>query len=196
MKRLLLIITAVLFSGCTPVLDRQLMKEGAREFQLGHLTETPEAFKDKLFVLGGVIAETRLVEQGSQIEALFVPVNAYGDLMDLERVQGRFLAVYPRSRGILDPMIYSKGRLVTLAGTFIEARKGKIDELEYLYPVFEVRQVHLWEEYPQYPYGYGWPYPYYYPSYYLYYRMPYPYDPWYRPYPGLSWPPPAYGPGW
>jgi len=193
MKRLMLVIMAALLAGCTPALDRRLMEEGAREFQLSYLVETPEAFKDKLFILGGVIAETRLVEKGSQIEALFVPVNAYGDLQDLERAQGRFLAVYPRARGLLDPLIYSKGRLVTLAGTFIEVRKGKIDELEYFYPVFEVRQVHLWEEYSQYPYGYEWGSPYYYPSYYRYYRMPYSYDPWYyRPYPGPYWPPPPW----
>jgi len=194
MKRGLLIgMSALLFAGCTPVLDKQLLKEGAREFQLNHLVETPEVFKDKLFVLGGVIVETKLTEKGSQIEAIFVPVNSSDGLRDLDRYQGRFLAVFDKSRGILDPMIYKKGRQVTLAGTFVEVRKGKIDELEYPYPVFEVRQIHLWEEYSYYPYGYGWGSPYYYPAYYNYYRMPYAYDPWYyRPYPGPYWPPPPW----
>ena len=192
----MLIIVIVLLAGCAPVLDRRFMEEGAREFQLGHLVETPEVFRGKLFVLGGVIAETRLVENGSQIEALFVPVNAYGDLQDMVQAQGRYLAVLPRTRGILDPMIYHKGRLVTLAGSFMEIRKGRIDELEYHYPVFEIRQVHLWNEYPQYPPGYGWPSTYYYPPYYYYYPFPYAYDLRYRPYPGPYGPSPWYGPLW
>jgi hypothetical protein len=71
-------------------------------------------------------------------------------------------------------------------------RKGKIDEMEYSYPVFEVRQIYLHEEYQNYPYA--WPYyPYYYPYYSpYYYRSPYMYDPWGRYYPGPYWPPPPW----
>jgi len=173
-------------AGCAPVLDRGLMGQGAREFQLSHLVETPEVFKDHLFILGGVIVDTKLTEKGSQIEVLYIPVNSSGYLRDSQRYQGRFLAVYSRSKGILDPMIYKKGREITLAGDFVEVRKGKIDEMEYSYPVFEVRQIYLHEEYQHYPYG--WPYyPYYYP---YYYGSPFFYDPWRRPYPGPYGPPP------
>jgi len=176
----------LLAAGCAPVLSREYMEEGVREFQLGHLTETPEVFKGRLFILGGVIVETKLLESSSQVEALFVPVNSYGALRDAGQYQGRYLALFDRTKGMLDPLIYRKGREITLAGTFLETRKGKIDEMEYLYPVFEVRQIHLWDDYhdvrygmPYYPYS-----PYYYP---YYYRAPYYYDPW-RPYP--YWPPP------
>jgi outer membrane lipoprotein len=190
MKRLLLIgISTLLIAGCSPVLDKRLLKEGAREFQLNHLLETPEVFKDKLFILGGVIVETKLTEKGSQIEALFVPVNSSGYLGDLQQYQGRYLALFSRSKGLLDPMIYKKGREITLAGNFVEVRKGKIDDMEYVYPVFDVRQIYLWDEYRY--YNYYWPG--YYPSYYpYYYGSPYLYDPWMRPYPGPYWPPPRW----
>lgn len=191
MKRSLLfaaIVVSVL-TGCSPVLNSELMKEGARDFQLTHVVETPEVFKDKLFILGGVIVETKLIEKGSQIEALFVPVNSSGYLRDYERHQGRFLAVYPRSKGILDPLIYKKGREITLAGDFVEVRKGKIDEMEYPYPVFTIRQIYLFDEYKDYPYAWPYPYPYYNP---YYYGSPFMYDPWGRPYPGTYWPPPRW----
>jgi len=192
MKRLLIIgITLMLLAGCAPVLNREYLQEGAREFQLGHLTETPEAFKGSLFILGGVIIETKLTEKGSQVEALFVPVNASGRLRDPREYHGRFLATFDRAKGMLDPIIYRKGREITLAGTFLEVRKGKIDDMEYAYPVFEVRQIHLWDDYqdaryamPYYPAYYS---PYHYP---YYYRSPYLYDPWWRPYP--YWPPPPW----
>ena len=177
MKRLLIIAAAsmALFS-CAPVLQRGLMEQGIREASLSHLREAPDAYKGKLFILGGVIVETRFIANGSQIEALFVPVNTYGYLRDAEHAGGRFLAFYPKTKGLLDPLIYKKGREITLAGEFIELRPGKIDELEYTYPVFEIRQIYLWEERRDY---------YYMP----YYRYPYPYlypwchDPWNRPYP-------------
>jgi outer membrane lipoprotein len=190
MRSLRIIAIVILaLGGCSPVLNRDLMDQGARDFQLGHLVETPEVFKDHLFILGGVIVDTKLTEKGSQIEALFVPVNAHGDLKDTG-YQGRFLAVYPRSKGLLDPIIYKRGREITLAGDFIGVRKGKIDELEYVYPVFEIRQIYLWEEHGLYPYA--WPYPYYYPYYPYYYHQPYLYDPWGRYYPGPYWPPPPW----
>jgi outer membrane lipoprotein len=185
MKNWVLSAVIAVLAGCAPVLDKGLMDQGVREFQLSHLVETPEVFKDHLFILGGVIVETKLTEKGSQIEALFIPVNRSGYLKDTSQHQGRFLAVYARSKGILDPLIYKKGREITLAGDFVEVRKKKIDEMEYSYPVFEVRQVYLWDEYRDYPYAY----PYYTP---YYYRSPFLYDPWGRPYPGPYWPPPPW----
>ena len=193
MKRLLL-STAILLlaTACMPVLDRQLMNQGSRDFNPHYLVETPEVFKDHLFIFGGVIVDTKLTEEGSQIEGLFVPVDHWGYLKESSRYQGRFIAVYPRSKGMLDPMIYKRGRQISLAADFVEVRKGKIDEMEYAYPVFDIRQIYLWEQYADYPYYY-WPgyYPYAYPYYYPY---PYYYGPWYgpwgRPYP--YWGPPPW----
>jgi outer membrane lipoprotein len=173
-------------AACSPVLNRELMNRGAREFSLAHLRETPEVFQGKIFILGGLIFETKLLEQGSQIEAIFVPVNSYGYLKEDTHREGRFLAVYPKSKGILDPLIYKRGREITLAGEFVELRKGKIDEMAYVYPVFEIKEIYLWEE----KRDYYWPN--YYPAYYPYYGpSPYWYDPWWgRPYPSPYWPPP------
>jgi outer membrane lipoprotein len=185
MKRAVIVMVGLLmFSACSPVLNRELMKQGTHEFSLAYLRETPEVFKGKIFILGGLISEAKLTEKGAQIEALFVPVNSLGYLKSVARHEGRFLAIYPKSKGILDPLIYKKGREVTLAGEFIEARKGKIDEMEYLFPVFEIKDIYLWEERKD----YYWPA--YYPYYYPYYNYPFLYDPWGRPYPSHYWPPP------
>lgn len=184
-----MLAAALVIYGCSPVLNRDLMKEGAREFDPRHLLATPEVFKDRLFIFGGIIIETRLIEAGSQVEALLVPVDRWGNLRDAARYQGRFLALYPRARGLLDPLIYKKGREITVAADFVEVRKGKIDEMEVAYPVFQVRQIYLWDEYRGYPVS-----PYYWSPYwpYAYPYHPYPYDPWWRPYPGPFWPPPPW----
>lgn len=177
-------ICSLALLACAPVLNRELMEQGLRDVPLSAVREAPDAYKGKLFILGGVIVETRLTEKGSQIEALSVPVSRLGYLRDeIHARDGRFLAVYPRERGFLEPLIYKKGREITLAGELVEVRRAKIDEVEYAYPVFVIRQVHLWEERRDYyyaPYYYYYPYPYWW------------YDPWWRPYP-YYWPPP---PGW
>jgi outer membrane lipoprotein len=176
MKRIVAIgIVSLLLSSCAPVLDRQLMREGQRNVSFDELRSNPDAYRGKLFILGGLIVETRFTEQGSQLEVLSVPVDSSGYLKESERSNGRFLAVYPKSKALLDPIVYKKRREVTLAGEFREIRKGKIDEMEYEYPVFEIRQIYLFEEQQYYN---MYPYPYY----------PYPY--WYNPYWG-PWPPPA-----
>ena len=178
MKRSFLIgVVLLVLSSCSPVLDRDIMKEGVRDFSLAYLRETPEVFEGKLFILGGLIVQTRLTGTGSQLEALSVPVDSYGYLQRTDHSQGRFLALYPKSKGLLDPMVYKKGREVTLAGEFVEARKGKIDEMEYVYPVFEIREIYLWDERKDY-YAPNYYYPYYDPFFYscLLYTSPSPRD--------------------
>jgi outer membrane lipoprotein len=187
MKRTFPVVIILLaVAACSPVLNREVMNRGVRDVPFSQLRQVPEVHKGKLFILGGLIVETRLVEKGSQIEALNVPVDSLGYLEGAERTQGRFLALYPGSKGLLDPIVYRKGREITIAGEFIETRKGKIDELEYVYPVFEIREIYLWEERKDY-----YPSPYHYPYYDpFYYRSPFLYDPWGRPYPNPYWPPP------
>jgi len=189
MKRILIIlIGSLLLSACSPVLNRELMREGARNVPLSQIRENPDANQGKLFIFGGVIIETRVTDKGSLIEVLAVPVNAQGYLRDLEQYGGRFLALYPRTSGMLDPIIYKKGREITLAGSFMENRQGKIDEMEYTYPVFEIKQIYLWDEQRDY---------YLMPAYPYYYNYPYPYGGWYGygydPFWWRAYPPP---PGW
>lgn len=187
MKKIYLISFILLaLTACSPVLNRDLMNRGIREVPFGGLREMPDAYQGKLFILGGLIVESRFTEKGSQIEALAVPVDSHGYLESTAHSQGRFLAVNPRSQGLLDPLVFRRGREVTIAGTFIEARKGKIDEMDYVYPVFEIKEIYLWEERRDYYFD-----PLYYPYYPSYYNSPFMYDRWGRPYP--YWP---YGPMW
>jgi outer membrane lipoprotein len=188
MKRIVLLMSAIMvLTACSPVLDRELMKQGLRDVPFSQLRAAPDTFKGKLFILGGIIVGARFTETGLLIEALYIPVDSSGYLEEGEHSHGRFLAFYPKSSGLLDPIVYRKGREITLAAEFLETKKGKIDDMEYIYPVFEIRQIYLWDEmrhYYNYPY-YNYPYdPFYY--------SPFMYDRFGRPYPGPFWPPPPW----
>jgi outer membrane lipoprotein len=168
------VVSTLILSSCaTPVLYKGYMLEGERSVSFAALRENPDQYKGKLFILGGVIVRTRLIEAGSEIEALHVPVDAAGYFEEHGRSEGRYLALLPRDGGMLDPAVYRRGRRVTLAGEFFGIRKGKIDEMEYAYPEFRIKQVYLWprERFSAYP-------------------PPYDFDPWFYPYPyfyGHAW---------
>jgi len=176
MKRIFSIsVTIVLLlavSSCAPVIRKDLMDVGIREAPLSEVKQKPDFYKGKLFILGGIIAHTKVTPEGSLIEALHVSVDSRGYLKGNGQ-EGRYLALFPKESGMLDPVIYRPGKNITIAGEFIGTRSGKIDETEYVYPFFLIKEIYLWEERI---YSYPPPY-YYYPHYY------YPYSWWDYPYP-------------
>ncbi len=179
MKRVSIALAALsvlLVAACArPVIKESLLKEGIRHVSLSALSANKDLYRGKLFILGGIIANTTITSEGSVIEALYVPVDDKGYLKE-EPGRGRYLAIWPKESGILDPMMYRRNRQITVAGTFEGFRKGKLDKATYYFPVFDVVQIFLWSEEPTYPAYYYSPYYYgpYYP-YYPYYYSPYPY---------------------
>lgn len=167
---LALIVLPVLLTSCTPVLNKTYMREGQRSVSFEELRKEPEHYRGRILILGGIIVRTKFTEAGSELEAVQVPVDRYGYFKERGRSEGRFLAILAKDKKSLDPIVYRRGRRVTLAGDFVTTRKGKIDEMEYTYPVFEIKEVYLWPKERNYP-------P---PSY---------YDPWFYPYPYYFWDP-------
>jgi len=160
------LLTGFFLCSCvTPVLQRSVMERGERNPDLAELLANPSRHMGQLFVFGGIIASTKVTRDGSLLEAVYVPVDQYGDLAGAPTPSRRFLALY--REGVLDPVIYSPGRRVTLAGTFMETRPGKLGEMEYTFPVFQVTEVYLWPKEPKVYYYVSPPY-----------YSPYP---WYRP---------------
>ncbi len=190
MKRFSFIVF-ILFTtllSCAPVLRQEIIEKATVDVQFSSIRQHPDLYRGKVFILGGLIVSTKLTERGSLIEAVYISADTRGYLKDVKPTNGRFMAIYPKDRGILDPLIYKEGREITIAGEFIETQTGKIGEMEYTYPVFEIKDIYLWEEkkayyltppYPPYYYPYQYPYP-----------SPYPYwyDPWWRDY----YPPPLW----
>jgi outer membrane lipoprotein len=165
MKRYYFIILSALVAlsaiSCAPVIRRDLMDAAIRNIPLSEVKQHPESYVGKLFVLGGIIADTRVTAEGSLIEALYVTVDSQGYLKDVTP-DGRFQALFPKESGLLDPMIFRKERAITLAGEFVGTRKGKIGEMEYVYPFFKIKEIHLWQERREYYMysSYYYPYPY------------------------------------
>ncbi len=173
MRRLLFVALVLLvLSSCVSVLKKDLMETGIRDFSLDALMRNPEGYRGKLFILGGTIVHTAPTEEGTLIDAQYVPVDSYGYL-EARPPDDRFLALYPKELGILDPGLYSPNRQITLAGTFTGTRATRIGQTDYLFPLFRIEQIYLWPSVR------------YYPSYYFW-------DPYWGPPWGPPWPPYGY----
>ncbi|MFA5353634.1 MAG: Slp family lipoprotein [Thermodesulfovibrionales bacterium] len=145
-KSLSLILTALTLISCTSAVRSDYLEKGTVNFSSPALTSDPETYKGRLFVFGGIIVSTKVTEKGSLIEGIYLPVDSQGTPKTERPKDGRFLAFYPKEAGILDPVLYRPRKEVTIAGEFTEVRQGKIDEMQYSYPVFEIRDIRLWEE--------------------------------------------------
>ena len=179
MKRLACIsIASLMLISCYPVLRQDLLRTASSNVPFQNIVNEPALYRGKLFVLGGLIVKTKNTEKGSLIEAVYIQSTASGYLQPPDKTHARYLAFYPIENGILDPAVYRQGREITIAGQFIETRKGKIDEMDYVFPVFEIKDIYLWEEYLTSPYGLPYS-PYFYQSPYSY-PYPYCYDRWDR----------------
>jgi outer membrane lipoprotein len=184
MGRLLAIaIIALLLAGCAHAISKNLREE-ALSVPFQTVKENVDEYKGSLFIWGGFIADARPSAEGTTLEIVQNPLDRYGAPENTDVSHGRFLA---RVNKTLDPLIYKRERLVTVAGDLV----GKQEEMQggrtFTLPVLRVKELKLWktEEYT-YPYTgyYYWPDWYYWPSpfYGPFYGPPYPGGPFY-PYP-------------
>ncbi|HMK43252.1 MAG TPA: Slp family lipoprotein, partial [Dissulfurispiraceae bacterium] len=147
-----------LISGCAPVLSAKVMDQASINVPLGEMRAAPEAYRGQLFAFGGTIASVKQTVAGSLMELAYASVNSRGYLQN--NLSGvRVLAFYPAEYGILDPVVFAKERKVTVAGTFDGLQEGKIEQMDYAFPFFQIREIYLWPLEPQRVYYYDpyWP---------------------------------------
>ncbi|MCK7487322.1 MAG: Slp family lipoprotein [Bacillus subtilis] len=126
MKRLFIVIPLVLLVlSCAPVLRPDLMEQGARVIPFQEMKQNPAVYQGRLFILGGIILKTTLTREGSEIEALYVPVNQRGYFTDGAASNVRFLAVFPKKRASSTHTSTRRTVRLLVAGVFSGLRKWK-----------------------------------------------------------------------
>lgn len=173
-----------LLVGCASEAPRAISEAPASNISLTQARKDPQAVRGTVVRWGGAIVSVQNRREETWIEIVERPLWPDGQPRDTDRSEGRFLA---HVAGFLDPAVYAKNRLITVAGALDEPETHSIDEFPYRYPVVRVTDVYLWPKEPEvyrhyyspywydpwYPWGYPY-YPYYhYPSYYVPPRYPY-----------------------
>lgn len=165
-----LIILSLFFwmTGCAHVISSQMREAARRDLPFSAVRSNPESYQGQTVIWGGQILDTLNEEGLTLIKVLQIPLD-YTDMPeDEEESQGRFIA---RIDGYADPEIYRKGRMLTLAGTITGKKIEPLGNMDYVYPLVDIKEIHLWKQYygpygatpPPYwnwgyPYPFGWPY--------------------------------------
>ena len=182
--RLFWILFLPLLVGCAHPISKDFRNQVDPALSFNQILQSPNNYVGKKVVFGGMIVKTRNLKNVTEIEVVEKDLDCFGYPSSGDESQGRFLF---RKQGYLEAEIFAKGRMVTGGGTVVETKSGKIEEVEYEFPVIEVEELKLWDA-PSYgypPYGYGpyipgWGiysyYPYYpYPNRFRRFYYPYPY---------------------
>jgi outer membrane lipoprotein len=131
------------FTACAPTISKQLRQQADQSLSFPVLAADPEAYKGKIVILGGVIAQTTTKSGQTELEIVQKNLDYFNEPETADKSEGRFLVITDR---FLDPLIYKKDRKITVAGEVMGSEVRKLDELEYRYPVINSQEIKLWSE--------------------------------------------------
>ncbi len=141
-KRLILaVLLSVVLSGCTSVLSNRIVQEDEK-IPFPDLLQKPDRFRGAVVILGGQIIETVARENETWVQVLQLPLGWQQQPDYTAASQGRFLVVYPR---FVDPLIYEKGRKITVGGVVEGGRVITIGDKPYTVPSLLERESYLWK---------------------------------------------------
>ena len=160
-------ILVMLTTVSCSVISHQVRSEADPQVPFQTLIRDTDILLGHTVILGGYILEIKNLKSETILKVLQTPLR-FGEEPDFKkRSQGRFMVFH---NGFLDPEVYAKDQVITVAGRVIGTAVEKIGDEELEYLKIENREIYLWSNYNNKPlYYYPWPDP--------YYRTPYPY--WY-----------------
>jgi outer membrane lipoprotein len=155
----LLLGMCVLFfiSSCASPIAKRYRQEASPNVTYPMVFHDPNTYKGSIVIWGGMIIKNVPLKEGSELFILETPLGARQRPKGIDLGRGRFIAI---SQTFLDPVIYRKGRKVTLAGEVEGGREmvGRKSKHSYIYPVVIIKEIHLWEKRNSYPAYYYSPY--------------------------------------
>jgi outer membrane lipoprotein len=92
---------------------------------------------------GGVILNSKNKDSGTCFEVLSRELDKYLRPELQDATLGRFIAC---TKGFNDPIIFTKGREITVTGRIQGIEVQKVGDFDYRYPVLEVEDLVLWEK--------------------------------------------------
>ncbi len=169
MNPLALLLTGLILAGCASTVPQAIRQAPPEEFTPEQALQDPERLRGAPVRWGGTIAGVENRKDETWLEIVQRPLARGGQPRDTDLSGGRFLA---RVAGFLDPAIYAKGRLITVAGHLEDPQSRTIGEFPYRYPVVKAGAMQLWPREaeavhhyyspywvdPWYPWGYPYPY--------------------------------------
>jgi outer membrane lipoprotein len=144
----LAVVLSIALSGCTSALSNQSIREADDKITFPDLQRQPERYRGAVVIFGGQILETVVKEGETRVQVLQLPLGAQQRPDNMAASQGRFIVLYKR---FADPLIYEKGRKITVAGVVEGDQVIMLNDGPYNVPVLLERETHLWKTEDYYP---------------------------------------------
>ena len=173
-RLLMFLLSAGLIVSCAP-LSKETLRQADEKLTLREIQKDPQSYVGKTVLWGGVIVETTNKKNETLIKIMQTELDYEKRPKDLDKSAGRFLVRY---LGFLDPAIYKQGREITAAGEVVGIEVLPLGTIQYVYPLIQAKEIHLWERRQEYGPLYYSPWYYYEPSLFLWHRHPF----WRHPY--------------
>lgn len=139
----MLTIMMLCLAGCGHVISKDILKEVDASISFSALKRSPETYKGRVVLLGGVIVKSANKRDGTILEVYQTEIDRRGEPMNVDVSEGRFLAHY---NGFLDTAIYRNGRKVTIVGIIQGEQAQRLGKLTYHYPHLLIKDIYLWKE--------------------------------------------------
>jgi len=140
-KKWILSLLILFVVGCAPVISQEVLREVDKDLPFQAVLRNPDEFKGKTILLGGKIIETTPLQGKTRMTVLQHPLGFRNKPSIDEGSEGRFIV---EAAGFLDPVVYSAGRQVTVAGIVEGKEVLPLGEITYTYPLITSRELYLW----------------------------------------------------
>jgi outer membrane lipoprotein len=167
-----LLVLAPLLLGWDHVLSPDAFFAVNPRVAYSQVKRDPAAYRGTTLMLGGRVVDNATDREGTTLEIQCYALDVDDKPEEPDEACGRFLA---KTSIVLDPDLFTIGRLVTLTGKVLGRETLPLGDSDYEYIAFEMGEIHLWPR-PVEP----WPY------YRRYFYDPY-WDPFYGPYGRYGW---------
>ncbi|GEA60573.1 Slp family lipoprotein [Vibrio comitans] len=135
------LVLGLVLVGCSSLPDSLVSSNEKIVTDYGDwVNSAPEAVSEVR--LGGVIAEITNLKEKTRLEIVNLPIAKDGKPDINVEPEGRFVAYVD---GFIDPVTFSKGRLISVLGNPDGNETGKVGEYEYRFPVLNANGYHLWQ---------------------------------------------------
>ena len=127
--------------ACAHPISSLVRAEADPTVTLSKVVENPKTFLGSIVIWGGIVSAVSREPEGTRLLVIQTPLDSRG-YPQTRVAEGEFIARIPES---LDPQVYRRGLVITLAGEIEGVEEKDLGFMEYPRPVLRIVQVHPWE---------------------------------------------------
>jgi len=129
-----------LVTGCAHNISNKSLAMVDRTVTFDKLLENPDAYSGKFVVFGGKIGAALKTPEGTVLEIIQHDLDGRELPDETIASRGRFLALTPDSLNIT---MCRSSRLLSIAGVVAGKKVQQLKGVDYVYPLINVRELHL-----------------------------------------------------